>query len=147
MAFVVNANFQTHNTARVYRRPDPADNFTWLPVADIRSPVPEKPYVKSPRPFVFENKSYIVFTLQPHPTLQDNAEVWISDINSNPDDRFYRRVSEDTTGNRFDAEPFTTTSRPIIYYCEITATQQIILHRAQTGLVTAPVARLGVTGD
>ncbi len=138
MAFVANVNFGTFSSARVYNRPNTEDNFTWTLQVEVRSPVPEKPFVKSPRPFLFNGKSYIVFMVQANSIQSTNAEIWIADLNPDPTQRFYRKVSEGTTGTRFDPETFTTTAGPIIYYSHITTGGIIVLRRAQTGLLVTP---------
>ncbi len=140
MLFTVNTRLGASGEARVYSRPDAADSLTWTLEAVIASPVPGKPFVKSPRPFVFEGKSYITFIVQPGPGRSTAGEIWISDLEPDPGLRFMRKVSEgapNDTDVRFDPETFLTTNGPIIYYTHVIGGVPV-LRRAQTGLVPAP---------
>lgn len=134
MVFVTNVNLGTFGAARVYRRVDPLDNFNWVQEVEIESPNPAKPFVGSPRPFVFEGKSYIVFMAEVDPITTDDADVWIADLDPDPLTRFYRKVSNDEPGVRLDPETFVTTNGPIIYYSKPSG-NILTLRRAQTGLV------------
>jgi hypothetical protein len=139
MLFVVNSRLATSGEARVFSRVSEDDNFTWERELSIESPSPDKPFIKSPRPFVFEGKSYIVFLVQPEPVTSTSAEVWISDLNPEPEQRFMRRVSAADPADqdiRFDPETFVTTNGPIIYYSHV-RDGLVVLRRAQTGLTTS----------
>jgi len=136
LVMLVVARLQNEAVARVYRRPDPADNLTWQRMVDIRSPNPDKPFVGAARPFVWEGRSYIVFLAEPTADMTGpGGEVWIAGLTRNPFTRFYRKVSEDDDGNqvRFDPETFITTNGPIIYYSQATG-GVIVQRRAQTGI-------------
>lgn len=140
MLFVVNVRLSASGEARVYSRPDPADSFTWQHEVTIQSPSPEKPYIKSPRPFVYEGRSYITFIVQPDPITSASGEIWISDLNPDPEQRLTRRVSGADPSDqdiRFDPETFVTTNGPIIYYSHVDD-GLVVLRRAQTGLAPAP---------
>jgi len=131
---VTNVTLGTFGVGRVYRRVDPLDNFNWVLEVEIESPNPAKPFVGSPRPFVFEGKSYIVFMAEGDPFTTDEADIWIADLDPDPITRFYRKVSNDEPGIRLDPETFVTTNGPIIYYSK--ASGSILnLRRAQTGIV------------
>jgi hypothetical protein len=142
MLFTVNVRFGPAGQARVYRRPDDQDNLLWEPLVAIDSPVPDKPYIKSPRPFVFEGKSYLVFIVQPGPGRSTAGEIWISDLEPDPATRFMRKVSEGDPGEtdvRFDPETFITPQGPIIFYTHVIDGVPV-LRRAQTGIAPAPAA-------
>ena len=152
--FTVNTNLGRSGQARVYSRPDAGDTLTWQLEAAITSPVPGKPYVKSPRPFVFEGKSYITFIVQPGPGRSTAGEIWIADVDPDPETRFLRKVSEGggegDNDVRFDPETFVTTNGPIIYYTHVIDGVPV-LRRAQTGLTPtaqeAPVASFTALPD
>jgi hypothetical protein len=80
-----------------------------------------------------------VFLVQPEPVTSTSAEVWISDLNPEPEQRFMRRVSAADPADqdiRFDPETFVTTNGPIIYYSHV-RDGLVVLRRAQTGLTTS----------
>jgi hypothetical protein len=136
MVFATNVVHETFGVARIYRRLDPLDNFNWALEVEIESPDPTKPFIGSPRPFVFEGKSYIVFMTEAAPGFTGEADIWIADLNPDPLTRFYRKVSNDEPRVRFDPETFVTNNGPIIYYSRSQPGSQILnLRRAQTGLV------------
>lgn len=137
LVFSANVSLGTFGVGRIYRRVDPLDNFTWVLEVEIESPDPAKPYVGSPRPFVFEGKSYIVFMAESDPFATDEADIWIADLDPDPLTRFYRKVSGDEPGIRFDPETFVTNNGPIIYYSQ-PGGSILNLRRAQTGLVPTP---------
>jgi hypothetical protein len=142
MVFTTNVILENFSVARVYRRQDPLNNFNWALEVEIESPDPAKPYVGSPRPFVFEGKSYIVFMAEVDPTTTGEADIWIADLNPDPLARFYRKVSiDDGPLARFDPETYVTNNGPIIYYSRFNEPGGgiLTLRRAQTGLIPTPV--------
>lgn len=86
-------------------------------------------YNRYATPFVFNGKSYLSLLTGDSFDNDSKTEVWIAGID--PEENFYRRVSDSTDAVRNDPEPFITTSGVFIYYQNKT---ESTFHLANTGL-------------
>jgi len=128
---------------RLYRRDTPD---RWLTYAEIRSPDPEKPYLRSPRPFVFEGTSYLVFRTQREPGVDIGSDVWVVNAAPDPGARVYRRINAEGNARRADQEAFITSSGPVVYYSEINAGSSKLIRRCRTGILPGEGLVMSVTG-
>lgn len=101
-----------------------------------------RPFIHSPEPFVYNNRSYIVavaadtiegndvFPLQP----SGPTDIWIAGVD--PQAPFFRQVSvTDNEQNRIDPEVVILDGGPAVYYTEMRSTNNIaVIRRALTGL-------------
>lgn len=77
----------------------------WEQASEIDPPLPAPDFIWSPEPFQYEGKSYIVMTMSPSADQQSRTiptETWIAGID--PDNPFYRRISDDRALVRKDPE-------------------------------------------
>jgi len=107
----------------------------WIPYAEVRTPDPAKPYLRSPRPFVFEGVSYLLFRTQRVPGDDVGSDVWIVNADPDPSRRVYRRVNEAGEARRADPEAFITETGPVVYYTELTAGSTKRTRRCRTGIL------------
>ena len=107
----------------------------WIPYAEVRTPDPTKPYLRSPRPFVFEGVSHLVFRTQRVPGDDVGSDVWIVNADPDPSRRVYRRFNEAGEARRADPEAFITETGPVLYYTELTAGSTKLARRCCTGIL------------
>lgn len=99
-------------------------------------------FVHSPEPFVHNGRSYVSLVAAERlgdggggfGTPTGDTEIWIAGLD--PDDPFFRRVSEPTRfANRKDPEAYSTSSGVVVLYNEKDPVTGVwLLRRAQTGL-------------
>lgn len=102
---------------------------------DIIHAPPSFPFIVSPEPLEVNGQSYISFLASKEPLNVNNgeAEVWLVDID--PSTHFARRLSDGSVPIMKDPEPIVYASgNPFVYYTEITAARDRVLHRCALGL-------------
>jgi hypothetical protein len=117
--------------ARVYSR---APDDTWSTFAEVFSPDPEKPFIRSPRPFVYRGVSYLLLRTQRDPGDDIGNDLWIVNADPDPAARVYRRVNAPGEVRRADQEAFVTASGPVVYYSEFVAGAIKVTRRCRTGI-------------
>jgi hypothetical protein len=105
----------------------------WVANRRITMP-PAYPYVVSPEPFEFSGRSYVSYIASTEPLNSGNGRAVVYVASLIPGNDVIRRVSDDGPMIRKDPESYTGGVRPWIYYSEITATGQRLIHRCETGL-------------
>lgn len=118
----------------IYRNLDADGDGTaeWTRVQTIDPPGLD--YIWSPEPFVFDGKSYIVMTTSPSSDQQSitiPTETWIADLE--PENRLYRRLSDDRELVRKDPEVYVTRNGPYVYILA-GGDGSPDIHRLDTGL-------------
>ena len=105
------------NRLRVYRNLDDGEGgMAWTNVKTINMPA-DTPYVTSPEPFVYNNQSWISFTLSNDPTGRDftmPSQIAMAGIVPGVDN--LRLLTSATDRVRRDPEYFITANGPYIYY-------------------------------
>lgn len=105
------------NRLRIYRNLDNGQGqMAWTNIKTINMPV-DTPYVTSPEPFVYNNQSWIGFTLSSDPTGRDFTKpslIAMSGIVPGVDS--LRLLTTATDRVRRDPEYFITANGPYIYY-------------------------------
>ena len=94
-------------------------------------------YFGSPEPFVANNKSYISFVLKPVYTTSSyvDAEVWVTDIESDRGKRFMLRCDDGADGIvRTDPESYNGANEVFIYYNQINPQGEFEIWRFATGI-------------
>jgi hypothetical protein len=126
-AISVEGSRAIYSSISIYRH----SNRTWTKINSLQSPSPDYPYIDSPEPFVYNNRSYVFFVAKQTSDKNSMGQVWIASID--PSFPFYRQVSDDSIKSRFDPEALQTESGLYIYYTEIVQ-KKGITHRCATGL-------------
>jgi hypothetical protein len=106
--------------------------------ADVFSPDAAKPYLRSPRPFVYDGVSYLVFRTQPAPGEDLANDIWVVNADPDPAQRLYRRLNVDGDVRRADQEPVITASGPVVYYSELVSGAPKRTRRCRTGIAPVP---------
>jgi hypothetical protein len=108
-------------------------NNKWIKSGSFRIPTDRKE-IFSPEPFWWNGKTYLFLITR----ARDNQprslypQVWIMSLD--PDNKFFRMISEEKAAVRTDPEVYYTTSEPVIYYTETKANNLKVLHMCATGL-------------
>lgn len=106
----------------------------WKPVERVPMP-PAYPYVLSFEPFVWNDRSYVVFAAGRSARPGDRApsQIWLASISDEP--VVARRLSEDPLLVRLDPKPYTGGGRPWVFYRQARRDGVTVLRRAETGLM------------
>ena len=105
----------------------------WTRVGSHKIPT-DRRELSSPEPFWWNGKTYLFLEAgnredQPK-TLY--PQIWVMALD--PNNKFYRMVSEDKPASRRDPEVFYTTTEPVIYYMETRPDKRTVIHKCSTGL-------------
>ena len=105
------------NRLCIYRKLDDGQGgMAWTNVKTIKMP-DDTPYVTSPEPFVYNNQSWISFTLSADPTGRDFTKPSLIAISGVvPGVNSLRLLTSGTDRVRRDPEYFITANGPYIYY-------------------------------
>ncbi len=111
----------------VYRQLEGAQNYSRI--ATITSPSPDQPFIDVADVFVYNGRSYVLFSTLPTPDSR-GGEVWIAGIDQELP--FYRQLSDPNAEKPFnDPEYLITDSGVVVYFSQSRGRQ---IFRAETGL-------------
>jgi len=114
---------------RIYRQL--AGVWTVIQTADAAS-FSDKPFIFSPEPFVYKNRSYVVMRLSRQ--KYSPADLWILAVD--PANPLLRQVTDPTLPDNVRSEPefMATPNGAFIYYTMVEGVDKASLYRADTGL-------------